>query len=205
MMRYFVLAAAVGVVGHAEAGSITYIEAGSGSGYLGTSNFTDALVTLTATADTGNITTYILGFAVPAASATVNVAGIGTATITAPVIVFVMDMQQGFPLVPHAGFAFEPGTPNEGFSTIMTLQNSAFASYNLATSIGPLTGPGGPTGPGSPFGTSLGSFAFTDFLGTSTFQATAVTVPEPSTLVEAGTSILVLASYAWRRRRRPRW
>jgi PEP-CTERM motif len=205
--RYFVLAATVVVVaGNAEAGSITYIGTGSGSGSLGTFKFTDALVTLTAVADTDNITPGVGGFVAPADSATVDVAGIGTATFTVPVIVY--DAQALLPAIyPQGGFGLELSGPGEIFF-IMNFVNNAFEGYNLAASIGPLTAPevaGNGPGPNFPAATSLGSFIFTTSQGTFTFQAIAAsTVPEPSSLVGASIGILMLAGYAWRRRPRPR-
>ena len=67
------------------AAPIAYTEAVVGSGQLGTSAFTNALVTLTAFADTDNIKGVDTpGPVVAADSATINVAGIGAATIPVP-------------------------------------------------------------------------------------------------------------------------
>ena len=52
---------------------IMYTQSGTGSGHLGSSVFTNALVTLVATADTSNISNAASLFTVPAASSTVNV------------------------------------------------------------------------------------------------------------------------------------
>ena len=191
-----VLGLVVGTAERADAGSIIYTETSVGSGSLGTISFTNAPFTFTATADTGNITPQpgsIL--AVATASATVDVSGIGIATVIEPVVVF---DQYAPPIGPTtAGFAV--GTPGT-FGTIMLLANSAFASYNLATSIGPLTGL---PGFGMSVETSLGSFALNPFSATfpGTFQASSV-VPEPSSFVGAGSGILLLLGYAWRKCRR---
>ena len=73
---------ALGGTGRAE--SITYTEQATASGSLGSTSFTNALVTLTFAGDTANVTQIGQGeFANSTGTATVTVAGIGTATFTA--------------------------------------------------------------------------------------------------------------------------
>jgi hypothetical protein len=62
----------------AKAGSITYTELVIGSGLFGITNFTNELITLTATADTASITNPVSGlFRVPSSGATISVATVG--------------------------------------------------------------------------------------------------------------------------------
>src|SRR5581483_4112687 len=93
-MRRLVLAtAAVVLLSSAtqmRANPITYTISSMVSGTLGASSFTDALVTLTLTGDTANITPGPAPFTdvdVNTGAATVNVAGIGTASFTDSVVI----------------------------------------------------------------------------------------------------------------------
>jgi hypothetical protein len=71
-------------LGEARADLITYTFSGTATGSLGANRFTDASFTLTSTADT----TQVMGsggiFVVPDLTATVSVAGLGTADFTIP-------------------------------------------------------------------------------------------------------------------------
>jgi hypothetical protein len=70
---------------------------------------------------------------------------------------------------------------------ILIVANSAFASYDLTTSIGPITGQAF-INPGHFFSTSAGGFMLTTVAPTASFQAV---VPEPSAvwLLAVGPSI----------------
>jgi hypothetical protein len=70
----------------------TYKFSGTGSGAIGGTSFTDALVVFTGTADTANVVPFVFFgatfYAIGLDSLTVNIAGIGTATITDPTEIF---------------------------------------------------------------------------------------------------------------------
>lgn len=97
-------------------------------------------------------------------------------------------------------------TPRIGFFNSVAsdggaIQNSAFLTYSLATSLGPITGTGASLLPDLGGGTfDLGGGAtveLTDIISL-TFTATLGAVPEPGTLALFGTSLLGLG---WLRRR----
>jgi hypothetical protein len=102
----------------ADAGSITYTEMAVGSGSLGGASFTNALITLTATADTTEITNPSPGlFEESSSFATVSVATVGSGILTAANDVF--DFQ------PTNGAGIESGF---GMLDILDSLNPVFAT-----------------------------------------------------------------------------
>src|ERR1700719_2352887 len=89
-----------------HAGPITYTEQATASGSLGSTPFSSALVTITFTGDTANVTGGSGFFANNVGTATVNVSGIGTATFTSGLEVF--DNQVSTPTA-AAGIALNGG------------------------------------------------------------------------------------------------
>jgi hypothetical protein len=165
-----------------HAASITYTESFVASGSLVNSlfgeNFTDQLVTLTGTGDTANVVGSggVFSIAIPT---TFTIAGIGTGTFTDDVR-FVSNQGVG-----DAGVG--DATNN---LAIMFTKDTAFATYDLMTAIGPITGT--PIfNAGASFGTDAGAFTITS-TGNPTFEAVVASsaVPEPSSLVLLGTGAL---------------
>jgi hypothetical protein len=183
-----VLSLALGLPTSARAGMITYTFTATGNGTLGANAFTDASFAITCTADTNQVTSTGEGFSVADLTATVSVAGLGIATFITPTTNI---DNQG---LGRAGISDSvPGV------ALLFEDNPAFLTYDLTTPIGPLTG--SPSfNFGVHFATTAGDFTLTD-VSTATFQATAQSVPEPSSLVLLGFGTATLAGWLWRKRR----
>lgn len=177
--RLATLALAMGIVGlasRADATPITYTEIVTASGSLGGTAYTNALVTLIATGDTtGIVSTGPITLATPVSvTVTITAAGLdGPFTFTDPYVVF---RSGGL-----AGIA--RGTPAARGSDLLNVTNSVFNTYDLATSIGPISGTpsfNATTG----FATNAGTFFINSVAGNATFQAAlqATPIPEPSSL-----------------------
>ena len=174
----------------ASAGPITYTEQFVGSGSLNGVSFTNAQVTITAPGDTSTVVNLGGGlFDNIVGTTTLNVSGFGPATFTDTIAVFDNHADS------RAGFADTMSVD------IMNTANAAFASYDLTTSIGPLSG--SPAfNPNTFFPTTLGNFNVNSVSGDSTFTAsTGDVVPEPATLTLLLTGALGMVAYGWRRRR----
>ena len=167
----------------AQATPITYVFSGVGTGDLGAHPFTDAAFTITSTADTSRITVPGGFFQAPDLTATVFVSGIGSGTFN---IATINVDNHGLSRV---GFS-DPGQD----LAILFVDNAAFATYDLGTSIGPLSGPAN-ISPDGRFGTTAGNFSLT-FVSTATFQA--ITTPEPATI--SLFAFAGLAGVVWRKR-----
>lgn len=150
----------VPLASHAEL--ITYTESVVASGSLGGRNFTNALVTVTGSADTSQVKPSITGFNVLTPGARVTVAGVGTFTFNNPIQFFV-----------SPDFDVAGVTDLEGVwgLDIVDTQNSAFEPYSLTTPFGPVTGPP-VVNAGDPFSTSGGALILNS-AGNSTFTAIA--------------------------------
>lgn len=170
----------------AYADTITYTESAIGSGSLGKTDFTNALVTLTATGDTSSVVDEGGGVFVIILPVELTVEGLGSTMFT-DTLQFVSNN------VGLAGVG-----DNSDDQAVLFTTNSAFDSYNLQTGIGPLSG-APEFNAGDSFNTADGAFVTTSF-GTSTFEAVVnSSVPEPSTIAMFGTGLLGLAGAARRK------
>jgi PEP-CTERM motif len=173
-------------VGSAGAGTITYTETAVGSGSLGGVNFTDAAITLVAVADTANVTGSSGDYSVNNTSMTVDVAGVGSGTFTIPTVSY---FYSGY------GSYFD----DNGEDNILGV-NPPGLSYDLQTSLATVSGTTS-INYYVTFATSAGTFHLTSTESNGTYQATLAAVPEPSSLVLAGTAALAGLGL-WTRRRR---
>jgi len=145
---------------------ITYTEQAVGSGSLDGVAFTDASVVLTMINDTGNVTGSAPVFT-NLGTLTVSVAGGAPETFTNTTHAFSNQR------VTTVGFT----------ETVDILDDvsASFATYDLTTAIGPITGT--PIIDASTsYPTSSGAFNLSSVSGNVTFTATLAAVPEPSAL-----------------------
>jgi hypothetical protein len=175
----------------AQAAPITYIYDGFGTGTLGGSPFTDAAFTITASADTDNITVWPNGGYIPQnthLSTVIDIAGLGSFSITTPSHSWMLGSGGG-----------SGGLGRNLSLNWLTLTEPALIGYGLDTSIGPVL-------ENSPLhasqfrdvATTGGTLAFS-----SITEVTFTAAPEPSTLIFLLTlGALGVVPLAWRRRKR---
>jgi hypothetical protein len=117
----------------ASAAGITYSESSTASGSIGGTTFSNELVTVTFVGNTSNIFALAPGLWFNnVGTATVTIGGLGTFSFTDAIEAF--DNQSGAAGIAHAS---QLGGP-----VIFDTLNSAFATYALATALGPLTAAG---------------------------------------------------------------
>ena len=189
-----VTVALTSVEGQAKAAFITYTETVTGTGTLGSSRFNDALITLTTTADSNNVTFDSSRglYQVVGTSGSVTIAGVGSTTFSSNLIVFSNTTN---------GAAGIEGLPAGGkiYSDILDTINTVFKTYDLKGQIGPITG--SPFGNSSvPYATNIGSLVISSMSSNATFTASSAAVPEPSSLAMCGLAGLVGLAYTRARR-----
>jgi hypothetical protein len=200
----------------AKADPITYKLTGTGSGTIGGLPFTDALVTVTLTGNTSNVTSVALfpgpNWLVNVGTTTINIPGIGLANVTdatamySSVVPFAGAPTFGLPVLPYVllGQLDHPPATNSQTS-IAGMGSDALLGYNLQTSIGPITSSLGglATPPSLIVHTNLGNLVFdVNPLSGGTFTATTTPVPEPSTLSLLAVGVVALVgsrSHLWLR------
>jgi hypothetical protein len=183
----FSASALVPIVAHAT--PITYTFSTTASGTLGSVNFNDALVTVTANADAANAFGFEGDFDNQATGGVdLSISGVGTTVFTAPASV-VNDGNQILIIFDETGAALLAETSND------------FTGYELNSALGPVTASFGQSTASA--NTPVGDFLITSDSGDSTYTATLDStvspVPEPSTLCLFGTGTLVMLGAARRK------
>jgi hypothetical protein len=162
-----------------RAASIVYTLTGTFSGSLGGTPFTDAAVTLTVVADTSGIVSghvvYTGGeapFYTNPGTATIDIAGVGTATLTGP-DTFGVAAHDASILIPGLGVVAVIDVPL--LVGIAGLYFTLPPFYDLGSAV---TLTGSTWASTDPFPTTLGTLQLESATGSGTF--TAVLVPEPA-------------------------
>lgn len=163
----------------AQASPITYVYDGFGTGILGGSPFTDAAFTITASADTDNITAWPYASGGPQnthLSTLIDIAGLGSFSITTPSHSWISALDTG-----------RGGLGENLDGNWITLEEPALIGYGLDTVLGPVL-------ENSPlhvnqFNNVATTGGALDFSSISSVTFTAI--PEPATLILLGLGGLV--------------
>jgi hypothetical protein len=182
----YLVAGLIGLAASAVSASpITMIHDGSGSGTIDGVSFT-SVFTITTTGNTDDRVNFGSGWFIDHTSASINIAGVGTFDFITPTRTFVNNN------IPLVGFSRAGISGSDLFNGP---GNAEFASWDMTTSIGPLSGGGNLIQWGSEdVMTSGGVLFFAD--GFTDAQFTAI-VPAPASLALIG-----LAGITATRRRR---
>jgi len=173
---------ALAVAGWAGASPITFTISTTGSGSLGAATFTDATIVITAITDT----TFILngppvtgnqGNESPEVgdTDTVTIVGLNTWTLTDPVLFY---DDRTFGIVGALDY-------DAGINTLLNLldiSGTAFSTYDLKSSIGPISDPLANGSGTFLVPTSGGGLSFTTNSTNASFQAVTSATPEPGSL-----------------------
>ena len=176
----------------ALADPLEVIFSGTGSGTLGTETFTDSDFTLTFFSDTSVLSTLACcphDITTPKGTpAEFTISGIGSGSLTGNQAVFVNPAEDDLGIWVH-------GSPD-----FLTLGNFAFATYNLASDIGPIGGTASALSEFLP--TSFGDHDRLSLKSVSDLIVTVdvAAVPEPSMLAMAGLAAIGCGLIARRRR-----
>lgn len=167
------------VAAGAQAALITVTDQVTDSGSLDGTPFTNALVTVTFQGDTNNVTSSFSVFSI-IGTVSVNVAGLTSDTLTGT-------------LSAYSDTMFESGGIETVTSVVLATDSTAFATYDLNTSLGPMVGQAFIANP-SDLPTAGGTLMLDLTSNQSTFTATVAgsSVPEPGSLLLLGAGIAAL-------------
>jgi hypothetical protein len=189
------MASVAALGGRTDAGFITYTETVIASGSLNGTAFTNASLTISATANTTQIISGGGGFfSVIPTSNSFTITGVGSGSFTSSIFDVFVNQTFSSPSA-AAGFG------GDGGASILDTFNSAFSTYALATAIGPISGSSF-INSGSSFATTAGGFVLTSTTGNVSFTATPAGVPEPSSLAMCGVAGMIGLVVARMRRKR---
>jgi hypothetical protein len=162
---------------------ITYVEETIGTGTLGSSSFTNSLVTLTLVGDTTNVSPF------PPAISGPGFSNLGAATVyVANLNAMAIFTDTMWAVVNHGARGAGISDVTENLLVLGT-RNPVFASYGLATAIGPISGASIYNSTLGIFPTTLGNLVLTN-AENSTFTATVDAVPELASMLLLGSGLI---------------
>jgi PEP-CTERM motif len=166
------------------ANSVTFTDTTTASGTIGSISFSNDPITILAIGNTSSRQMFSQGFFIDVSSASITIGGLGTFQFTTGTRFFVNNMFQ------TVGFS---RSGLSGADLIDGPVNSAFSSWSMLTSIGPITGGGAIFQWDSRFPpvlTSGGTLVLNNASPNVTFSArVSPVVPEPSTFLLLGTGL----------------
>lgn len=175
---------------NASAAPVAFTFTGVGSGTLDAVPFTDAAFIITATGDTDDRTSFENGHSIDHIGSMIEIDGIGSLTVITATHTFVNFESQiaGYNRSSQGDLYYAPSDP-------------AFATWDMLTSIGPISGEAELLQWGDPLfesiETSGGVLVFSDSFTNGSFQAT---VPEPGAFGSSAIALLAVTFTAWHRR-----
>ncbi|WP_425039538.1 VPLPA-CTERM sorting domain-containing protein [Primorskyibacter sp. S187A] len=157
----------------AQAAQITFIHTTlDASGTINGEVFGTSDVTITATGDTNNIQSFGSGFFINHASASIEILGVGTFDFLSPTRTFVNNANE------VVGFSREGANGND---LLNGPEDSIFSSWDMTTSIGPVTGDlEYLQWTNSPVETDAGTLVFNNATVFGSFEAIVAPVPLPA-------------------------
>ncbi|HWZ31166.1 MAG TPA: PEP-CTERM sorting domain-containing protein [Bryobacteraceae bacterium] len=175
-----------------QAGILSITHTGVGSGTIGTTTFTNASFTITDLADTAARQSFTGGFFIDDLSASIAITGVGTFMFTTGTRTFVNQSND------TVGFS---RAGNLGADLFNGPTNAAFATWDMLSGIGPISGVGSLLQwSSSAVNTSGGVLVFANGSSDTRFQATLSGVPEPSSIALVGIGAIGLLGLALRRK-----
>jgi hypothetical protein len=178
--------------------TITFTDITTASGTIGSTSFTNDPITISAVGDTSKTIECMNLFSLNNSSASITIDGLGTFLFTTGTRFFASNGTEsvGFSRAGLSGLDLIDGP----------LGNSAFSSWSMLTSIGPITGSGEVTQWGAgwpPVVTTGGTLVLDDATPVITFSAKVdpadPAVPEPGTFLLLATGLLGIGRFVKQR------